>query len=145
MFLAVMAGVSFTAVSQNYSFIYEGKTYVYDKSSLKKETAEELKTAKAVYALQISEEGFTNVNSGFETHKNKKCDEYAIECFYRTKDGGAVRKYIIFTSNGYTVETTLPEDFEPTYDLCWSGYGEKAGFTTADLNGVQNSVIFYIR
>ncbi len=129
---------------------YKGDTF--EISVFNQEDAEKIvANARAVYAFKVADCNLTvgpngNTSDHNECFKNSKTGEYAVESWYK-KDGKYITSYIIFSLNGARVENTLPEGFEIAdyEEIYLVGYGQKAGWSTAKLNGVHNSIVVFIK
>ncbi|MBE6453508.1 MAG: hypothetical protein E7017_01305 [Alphaproteobacteria bacterium] len=157
--LGMLVSISnlFAAMAVDSSAVVNGKyvTYagdVFEISVFNQEDAEKIITnARAVYAFQVADCNLSvgprgNTSDHNECFKNSKTGEYAVESWYK-KDGKYIYSYIIFSLNGARVENTLPEGFEMAdyEEIYLVGYGQKAGWSTANLNGVHNSIVVFIK
>lgn len=139
------------------SAIVKGKyvTYngnVFEISVFNQDVAEEvIAGAKAVYAFQVADCTLSvgpngNTSDHNDCFYNSETGEYAVESCYK-KDGKYIRNYVIFSLNGARMENSLPEGFKMADydDISFVGYGKNAGWSSADLNGVHNSIVVFIK
>ena len=131
------------------SVVCQGKMFFI--SVFNQETAEnEINNAKAVYAFQIVDFNLNQGNTG-EEHiglYNPRTSEYAVTNYVKYDDK-IIRYAIIFSENGAKlikdVKFSHLEGFQSSNKIGYTGYCAAAGYASANLNGVHNSVIVYIR
>ena len=150
-FVCTLVSFSAFAASDSSKYVtYEGKTF--EIAVFNQEDAERIiGSAKAVYAFQVADCDLTvgprgNSSDHCESFKNAETGEYAVEVWYK-KDGKYIYSYVIFSLKGARIENTLPNGFEfcEYSEFSIVGYGQKAGWCPANLNGVHNSMIVYIK
>ena len=142
------ATVDSSAVVDGKYVTYKGNVYEINCSEEQSKEESIVAAAKAVYAFQVAEVALTTGNSSdhSECFYNEHSDEYAVQTQY-TYQGKVHTNYVVFSLKGAQLVKELPAGFGfANYeDIDFIGFGKKAGWVMAKLNGCHNSMVVFIK